>query len=958
MAKSKYLTAAEEMSYGRFEKVAPEQAILERFFFLDDADLELVAKRRGDRNRLGFSLQLVTARHLGTFLEDPLDVPSAVVEHVAGQVGVAEPSCVNGYLDRRATRFEHQAEIAEVYGYVSYASAEAEMINWLDGQAWTTGDQPKPLFYAAVGWLRARRVLLPGVTTLRDEVASVRKKAEARLHAALAGAVTGGQTCELEKLLRVQESSRWSQLEMWRKAGKNTTGRGMVMALNRVSEIAGLRLGEADVDGVPKRRLIALAKEGRNETATKLDRLPYEKKIATLLATVRWLEISATDDALELFDAFMSNELIGRAHKVAEKAAIKRAPVIARHARVLQSVVELLLEAEDASESMPLGLVWEMIEAQVGSRAQIAAAVAGIREIIPPPQAEPEGQWREAVVERYATVRGFAKILCGVVGFTATADAHKILAAMQELSTLLDLRETVNVPKGYLDARKVDLSVVPRGWWQKLVFPTDRPKETVDRNAYVFCVLEQFHTALKHRDIFAAASDRWSDPRARLLSGPAWENAKGPALGALLLPEQPDSLLAELAATLDMAWRTTADGITASGDLTTDADGRIHLGKDDALEDTPTLQDLRTRVAGMIPYVDLSELVLEVMGWHPDFTASFTSAAGATSRLADLHVSVAALLTAHALNIGLGPVISDAPALTRDRLSHVDQHYLGSDSFAAANTVLIKAQRANELAQAWGGGLVAAVDGMRFIVPVRSVDARPNPKYFHRKKGVTWLNMISDQSVGLAGKVVSGTPKDTLHFVDLLYNPDDSQRPEVLVTDQGSYSDIVFGLVTLLGFDYRPVLADLPDAKLWRINRSADYGRLDKTARGKIDAEKIRRHWPDICRIAASIHTREVSAHDVIRILQRDGRPTDLGEAVAHYGRIFKTLHVLTFVDDPAYRREMKAMRNLQEGRHALGRHIFHGREGKLHQAYREGAIHLGAPGHGWRTPIRNMLWW
>ena len=121
------------------------------------------------------------------------------------------------------------------------------------------------------------------------------------------------------------------------------------------------------MDGVPKRRLIALAKEGRNETATKLDRLPYEKKIATLLATVRWLEISATDDALELFDAFMSNELIGRAHKVAEKAAIKRAPVIARHARVLQSVVELLLEAEDASESMPLGMVWEMIEAQVGS---------------------------------------------------------------------------------------------------------------------------------------------------------------------------------------------------------------------------------------------------------------------------------------------------------------------------------------------------------------------------------------------------------------------------------------------------------------------------------------------------------------------------------------------------------------------------------------------------------------
>jgi TnpA family transposase len=126
------------------------------------------------------------------------------------------------------------------------------------------------------------------------------------------------------------------------------------------------------------------------------------------------------------------------------------------------------------------------------------------------------------------------------------------------------------------------------------------------------------------------------------------------------------------------------------------------------------------------------------------------------------------------------------------------------------------------------------------------------------------------------------------------------------------------------------VLADLPDAKLWRINRGADYAALNRAARRQIDLEKIARHWPDILRIICSIHTRTVSAHDVIRILQRDGRPTQLGEAFAMYGRIFKTLHVLTFVDDPAYRREMKAMRNLNEGRHDLARSDGPGSRGKL----------------------------
>jgi TnpA family transposase len=49
---------------------------------------------------------------------------------------------------------------------------------------------------------------------------------------------------------------------------------------------------------------------------------------------------------------------------------------------------------------------------------------------------------------------------------------------------------------------------------------------------------------------------------------------------------------------------------------------------------------------------------------------------------------------------------------------------------------------------------------------------------------------------------------------------------------------MVFGLLKLLGVDYRPELADLPDQKLWRINPSADYGPLDQAARGKIDISR------------------------------------------------------------------------------------------------------------------------
>ncbi len=101
-----FLSDEQVAAYGKFNGV-PSRAELERFFFLDDADQQLVRSRRGEDNRLGFALQLGTVRFLGAFLPDPLDVPGVVLDYVADQLGVGDPSVVKGYLERRKTAYEH-----------------------------------------------------------------------------------------------------------------------------------------------------------------------------------------------------------------------------------------------------------------------------------------------------------------------------------------------------------------------------------------------------------------------------------------------------------------------------------------------------------------------------------------------------------------------------------------------------------------------------------------------------------------------------------------------------------------------------------------------------------------------------------------------------------------------------------------------------------------------------------
>ncbi|MBE1489580.1 hypothetical protein H4W31_005218 [Plantactinospora soyae] len=65
------------------------------FFLLDSTASDLIANKRGEHNRLGVAVQIGTVRYLGHFLtEDPLEVPWSAVEHVAGQLDVADPSVI------------------------------------------------------------------------------------------------------------------------------------------------------------------------------------------------------------------------------------------------------------------------------------------------------------------------------------------------------------------------------------------------------------------------------------------------------------------------------------------------------------------------------------------------------------------------------------------------------------------------------------------------------------------------------------------------------------------------------------------------------------------------------------------------------------------------------------------------------------------------------------------------
>lgn len=299
-----------------------------------------------------------------------------------------------------------------------------------------------------------------------------------------------------------------------------------------------------------------------------------------------------------------------------------------------------------------------------------------------------------------------------------------------------------------------------------------------------------------------------------------------------------------------------------------------------------------------------------------------------------------------ACNIGLEPLAKNhVSALTRNRLSWVKQNYIRAEALTAANARLVDFQSTLPLFVRWGGGEVASADGMRFVTPVKTVNAGPNKKYFGSGRSITWYNFVSDQYSGFHGIVVPGTLRDSVFVLEGLLEQETGLNPVEIMTDTAGASDMIFGLFWLLGYQFSLRLADAGEAVFWRADKIVYYGTLNTLARGHADLSKAEAQWEEMMRTAGSLKLGAINASELIRSLLRSSRPSGLAQAIMEVGRVNKTLYLLNYIDDTDYRRRILTQLNRGEGRHSVARAICYGQRGEIKKRYREGQEdQLGAP--------------
>jgi TnpA family transposase len=152
----------------------------------------------------------------------------------------------------------------------------------------------------------------------------------------------------------------------------------------------------------------------------------------------------------------------------------------------------------------------------------------------------------------------------------------------------------------------------------------------------------------------------------------------------------------------------------------------------------------------------------------------------------------------------------------------------------------------------------------------------------------------------------------------------------------------VFALFDLLGLTFTPRIKDLADQQLYRTAATdlTDFPKVRARLSKGVSIHLILEMWDEMLRLAGSLKLGWVTASLVIQKLQASPRKSKLARALQEYGRLVKTLHILSWYESEVKRRWANRQLNKGEAVHSLKAYLSVGNRGILRRKTSERLQH------------------
>ena len=321
--------------------------------------------------------------------------------------------------------------------------------------------------------------------------------------------------------------------------------------------------------------------------------------------------------------------------------------------------------------------------------------------------------------------------------------------------------------------------------------------------------------------------------------------------------------------------------------------------------------------------------VLNSIDRETDFLSSFQHYA--QSRIKSNHNLLLASILGYGCNLSLLRIGKISKGINENQLDNTKIWYFSEDNTTEANDKIVAYMEKLELVK-----IVrhhndinhTSSDGQKYSIAsnIDSTNAGYSNKYFGADKGVVAYTFIDESNRLFHSTVINVSERESGYVIDgLLHN--ETIKSDLHSGDSHSYTELIFGLTNLLGFNFGPRIKNFKNQQLYGFFTPKYYHTLGYklTPKRKINTQIIEENWDDILRFTTTIKDIKTTATQLLKRLTSYSKQHKLYTALKEFGKIIKTDFLLNYIDDVKLRQRIEKQLNKVEASNRFSKAVFFG---------------------------------
>tara|TARA_R110002072_G_scaffold298269_2_gene471966 strand:+ start:12556 stop:15618 length:3063 start_codon:yes stop_codon:yes gene_type:complete len=321
-----------------------------------------------------------------------------------------------------------------------------------------------------------------------------------------------------------------------------------------------------------------------------------------------------------------------------------------------------------------------------------------------------------------------------------------------------------------------------------------------------------------------------------------------------------------------------------------------------------------------LPKVEISKIVMFI-GDKIGMWNSFTHLKDRyTKRKKPLPLAINACLLSEAFGFGTLKM-ADMSDLEVSQLRAMREDFVRVDTLCAANDIVSNHIHSLPIFKQWNlmdDKVLADADGQKFATSDSTIQSRYSRKYLGKGRGISLYTLLANY-VAVNAKNIGLNEYEGHSLYDMIYSNKTDIDIHMVTGDNHSLNKLNFVALDSIDVDYVPSIKNVRDAAddIYTA-KPLDYDTGMFKPKGVINVDRIRSQRHGIMRVLLSLIMQENTQSNIIRKLNSHARYARLKAALLEYNTIFKSIHVLSLIDDMELRKAIRSARNRTEAYHQL----------------------------------------